>query len=326
MRTFERKVADLLRGYGEGLEMTTQDINRLEEELEQKRAGQRAAHKQRRNRIFQAAVAACAVTGVVLGALALRDRPAPEPSGPPPPVTTTQLEGIWRVDDGSGWLWRFTSDGKLIQSRKPSLLTDPVPVDAPAVRPAPGGFVVQGPTDDPKCVGTWTASISAEGRLVAQEPAETAACPGDNKVVDPPGDPWRLTRVSPVSVAGSTATSAFNAIEPTAVTLENQDLYLAGTWLLRGTGTVLTVSPNPQDAQTFAYAVQDLGGSADGPETGTMRARLNGEVIFMPRWPTDPCTLDYESVVTRGNSLEAKRRPGTCGRVGTGNDTWIRLN
>lgn len=314
MNTTERKVSDLLRAYGEGLEMTTQDINRLEQELEQKQHRQQAARTVRRARIFQAAVAACAVTGVVLGLLAMRDRPAPAPSGPPP-VTTTQLEGIWRVDDGSGWLWKFTADGRLVTSHEPDLLTGAVAPDATSVRPAPGGFIVQHPTEDPKCASTWTASISNEGRLVAHAPAETAACPGENKVVDPPEAPWVLTRVSPVSVAGAAAVPGSSAWQPRAV---RDPAFLKGTWLLRGTGTLLTID------DSAAYAVQDLGSGAE-PVAGKVRMRPDGTVTFAPK-DSVSCAATYASAIYSETQLDMPLAKGSCGRLGGSNDIWIRLN
>ena len=315
MNTTERRVSDLLRAYGEGLEMTTQDIDRLEQGLEQKQTKDRVTRRHRATRIAQAAVAACAVTGVVLGALALRNQPTPQPVGPPP-VTLTQLEGIWRVDDGSGWLWKFTADGKLVQSHEPDLITSAVPSDAIRVRPAPAGFVLQGPTDDPKCVGAWTASISNEGRLVAREPAETAACPGDDNVVDPAGaQTWVLTRVSPVTVAGAATVPGSTVWQPRPVT---DPVFLKGTWLLRGTGTLLTV-----DARA-AYAVQDLGSGAE-PVTGTVTMRPDGTVTFAPKEKAT-CTAVYSSAVYSETELDLPLAKGSCARLGGTNDSWIRLN
>ena len=117
MNTLERRITDALRAYGEGLDMTAKDIDRLEQELEPR---QEAHRQQRRNRIWQAAVAACAVTGVVLGALALRGDPEPPkvPTGPPA-QTTKGLEGIWLLNDGSGYLWTFSVDGKLRYTNQP---------------------------------------------------------------------------------------------------------------------------------------------------------------------------------------------------------------
>ena len=325
MNAIERRVTEALHKYGEGLEMTTQDIHRLEHGLDTKQKNDQAAHRLRRTRIAGAAVAACAVAGVVLGALALHNDTA-DRSQPavPPPVTLAQLQGIWRVD-GSDWLWRFTSDGRLVMSNKPDLLTVEVPADAPVVRPAPGGFTLSDPTS-PGCPDRWSASISAEGHLQATEPPETAACSGTDGVAGR-GASWGLVKVSPASVAGLSATANFDAVDPRKVVFENQD-YLRGTWLLRGTGTVLTVVQNeyPKDVNTFTYAVQDLGASTE-PRTGTMRARLNGQVLFMPPEGTVPwCTIEYTSVVTRNSSLEAKLAAGSCDQLGGSTDTWIRLN
>lgn len=316
MSTTERRVSELLHAYGEELQMTDHDIERLEQDIERQHAHDRTVRTRtaRTTPIVQAAVAACAVAGVVLGILALRDRPAPAPSGPPP-VPTSQLAGIWRLDDGSGWLWRFTPDGKLLQSRSPDLLTATVPSDASAVRPAPGGFVVQDPADDPACVGSWTATISTEGRLVAREPDETAACPGDNGVVDPPAAPWLLTRVSPVSAAGAAIVPGKTVWQPRAV---QAPAFLTGTWLLRGTGTLLTV-----DASA-AYAVQDLG-TGGGAVTGTVAVGTDGTVTFTPKGSTS-CPATYASATYSETQLDIALATGSCGRLGGSTDSWVRLN
>ena len=57
MNAIERRVSEALRTYGEGLDMTTQDIDRLEQELEQKQAQDQTVRRGRRNRIVHAAVA-----------------------------------------------------------------------------------------------------------------------------------------------------------------------------------------------------------------------------------------------------------------------------
>jgi hypothetical protein len=322
MNDIERRVAQGLRAYGEELVMTTQDVDRLEHGLKEK---QKRSRKELRGRIWRGSVAACAVTGLVLGAFALRNDSVErsQPAGPPT-VTLAQLQGIWRVD-GSAWLWRFTTDGRLVTSNQPDLLTAAVPADAPVVRPAPGGLVMSDPTA-PECEYRWSASISDDGRMQAIEPPETAACPGGDGIAGP-GSIWNLVRVSPASVAGLAVMPNFDAMKPTKVVLEDQE-DLRGTWLLRGTGTVLTVVKNeyPQDVHTFSFAVQDLGASS-APRTGTMRARLNGQVLFWPPEGTaSPCTVEYESVITRHSSLEAKLATSSCDRLGGTTDTWIRLN
>lgn len=117
MNAIERRISEGLQAYAEGLDVTTQDIDRLERELDLR---QPTPSGQRRGKFWQGAVAACAVTGLALGALALRDDMGDkaQPAGPPP-VDMRQLEGIWRVTD-SDWLWRFGADGRVTISNVPT--------------------------------------------------------------------------------------------------------------------------------------------------------------------------------------------------------------
>ena len=174
MNAIERRVSEGLRAYGEGLIMTTQDIDRIERELETRRP---ASPSPRRVRFWQGAVAACAVTGLVLGAFALRDdsEASTQPAGPPP-ITLAQLEGIWRVAD-SDWLWRFGADGTVTLSNTPNLLTGVGTTPAFTVRPTPGGFLAENDPGEPEgCSMVWDATISPEGRMRARETGQRVGC------------------------------------------------------------------------------------------------------------------------------------------------------
>ena len=309
MNSIERRVSEGLRAYGDGLSMTMQDIDRLERSLELK---EQASPTQRRGKFWQGALAACAVTVLALGALALRDDPGGEtrPAGPPP-VTLAQLEGIWRVAD-SNWLWRFGADGTVTLSSKPNLLTGVGTVRSFTVRPAPGGFIAENGPDDPEgCYVFWAATISARGLMRATETRQSPACPGalDPDVV------WDFTRVSPVSVAGAATTPDPASQEPQPVT---DPTFLTGTWLLRGTGTLLTVDSSAN------YALQDLG-ATDHPETGSVSVQPDGPITFTPH--TAPaCTAAYGPVTSTDTSMDTQLASGSCHRLAARSDAWIRLN
>ena len=177
MNAIERRVSEGLRAYGEGLSMTTEDVDRLEGQLELK---EQASRTQRRGKFREGAVAACAVTGLVLGALALHNDDPEAKTQPvgPPPVTLAQLEGIWRVAD-SDWLWRFTADGRVTISEAPDLLTGVGTTTAFTVRPTAGGFISENdPTESTGCSAAWAAIIAPEGRMSAHGTGQTAACTG----------------------------------------------------------------------------------------------------------------------------------------------------
>ena len=93
---------------------------------------------------------------------------------------------------------------------------------------------------------------------------------------------------------------------------------LTGTWLLRGTGTLLTV-----DASA-AYALQDLG-ATDDPETGSVSVRPDGTVTFTPDNAPE-CSAVYGSVTSTDTALDTALATGSCTRLAATSDTWIRLN
>lgn len=314
MNTLERRLSESLRAYGEGLVMTTQDIDRLEQGLEQK---QQVARTDRRRRVWEVAVAACAVTGVVLGALALRSDPAPPtvPAGPPASATTG-LEGIWSYDS---WLWTFTADGKLTQSQQPY---DPLARSGPTAdpityTPTAEGFIEHMGTAAEPCDHTWTATISPDGRLRATDTKESGSGCGSGSETDPGGPPevWEFTRVSPASVAGAN----LELLWPTADAFAVSDLdNVVGTWLFPGTGTLLAIT------STGDYAVRTFD-TLYRPETGTVSVRGAGSLVFTPS-SNPTCTAVLESVTSRNSTLDATVADGSCSRLTGATDTWIRIN
>jgi hypothetical protein len=316
MNAIERRVTEALQTYGEKLEMTTQDINRLEEELEQKRAVRQSASTQRRNRIFQGAVAACAVTGVVLGALALRsDPPPPVPAGPTA-VTTNDLAGVWSYDS---WLWTFHADGRLTQSNRPydpDAQTDSGATSSTYTR-TPDGFIQRLGAGSQACDVTWKGTISPEGRLRATPTEESG--PGCEAASGPvaTGAPevWEFTRVSPVSTAGADLALLWPTTAPQPLPNVAK---VYGTWLLRGSGTLLSIDPSGD------YAVRTFD-TLDQPQTGKAAVPRAGSLVFTPT-STPSCTARYESVVTRNATMDATSAAGSCARLGGTTDTWIRIN
>jgi hypothetical protein len=323
MSTFERRVSELLRGYGEGLEMTTQDVNRLEQELEQKRATKQAQSRGRRSRIFQAAVAACAVTGVVLGALALRSgpEPTPQPAAPSPTAGSTALAmdavaGMWREETRpgetpTGWIWTFTPQGLAIDSlpdRVLRLSLEPTH----KLGMAPGGFTVTD-VEAPACSTTFAATISPQGRMRATVVTST---PAQGRLCDlAKGDFRELTRVSPMSPASEALSSVWPARAATPVKGVGD---LAGTWLLKGTGRVLTITGAGD------YEVRDPA-QPDRNRQGTVTIGAGGRMTVTAA--DDPaCTATYRPITTLYNAFDAVLVGGGCARLGRAGDQWIRLN
>ncbi len=316
MSTIERRIADGLRAYGEKLDMTTQDIDLLEQGLELKR---QASRKERRSRIWQGAVAACAVTGLVLGALALRNdlEPPAQPAAPASPaLSTTELAGIWSFDS---WLWTFTEDGKLTQTNQPyDPLDQTDSTGAPATYgPTLGGFVERRGTSAEPCDLTWAATISPDGLLRAIPTKESGSGCETGSPADPglPQEVWEFTRVSPVSTAGENLESLW----PTSVALPVDDLTnVVGTWLFPDTGTLLAIT------STGEYAVRTFD-TLYRPETGTVSVTGAGSLVFTPS-DSPTCSADFDKVTSRNSTLDVTVAEGSCGRLTGATDSWIRIN
>ena len=315
MNTLERRITDALRAYGEGLDMTAKDIDRLEQELEPR---QEAHRQQRRNRIWQAAVAACAVTGVVLGALALRGDPEPPkvPTGPPA-QTTKGLEGIWLLNDGSGYLWTFSVDGKLRYTNQPYdplVHTDSSGEPAFTYRYTPDGFILDGSGD---CDDVFAATISADGRLRATVMGTTGSgCPSEAPR-DPsePPEVYEFTRISPKSVAGAQLpVPDTTAGESLVNRLDN----LVGTWLFPGSGTLLTVTASG------VYSVSTFD-SLYRPQTGMLSVTRSGGLVFSPT-DSPRCDAVY-TAWSRTTTVHVTPQAGSCRELGDAAEAdWIRLN
>ena len=315
MSTTERRVSELLHAYGEGIDMTSQDIDRLGRELEEKQANDQTARRRRRTRIVQAAVAACAVTAVVVGALLLRDNPDPTPVPVSPPAPTmTQLAGIWLEETQQGQgptgrLWTFNTRGLAIDDGPDDLW---LPEATHALTLVPGGFTTTD-TQATSCSTRFSTSITDEGRMRATVVTST---PTEGRLCNlAKGDFWDLTRISPVSPASTQLASVWPARAATPVAGPGE---LAGTWLLKDTGRVLTITA------VGDYEVRDPA-AADRNRKGRLTVDADAKVTATAA--DDPnCTAVYRPIVTAYDVFAAELVGGGCAALGRGDDLWIRLN
>lgn len=323
MNTFEQRISDGLRDYAEGRDMTVDDVDRLELEFEHLLARRDETRRtERRTRIWQGAVAACAVTGVVLGAMALGNDPdaAPRPAETPP-ITNNTLTGIWRVDgeDAGGALWYFRPDGTMITATTAAALIDDS--EGWAVTSTTDGFTLDnGKSGTDACDFTAASSMNPSGRMVLSMTTTTPSCPDAKSAGD-----WELTRISPLSVSSATLAPVWPRTEPEVLTGTPK---LVGTWLLRGTGKVLAVAPAPAGQEptwNYArYALHDLSESG-AAETGTVEWQDDGWVfVLTPSGST--CSKAFEMAVYRTAALVTTVATGSCGLIGGSTDTWVRLN
>lgn len=306
MNTMERRVTSALHEQVNDVPISAKDLAQLQRELHRRaRAPQARPQRRRGSQVWQLAVAACAVTGVVLGALALQSHPEPprQPAGPAQ-ITNSDLAGIWRNEQFPGLLWRFSQYGVSGTHNSEGLFTG-----GPDWTVLPGAGSLTLNSKAPRCDLQMRTTITPVGRMSATVTKADPTCPFlMGEVAD-------FTRVSPVSIAGAEATSLLPAAAPARVTKPEQ---LRGAWLLRGTGEVLTV--NAADV----YRITDLGVTPPERQLGNVAVEGDGSVVFTPM-DSPGCPSVYASVSSRGNSLEATRADSSCDRLGAPTDTWIRL-
>ncbi|MDC5696359.1 hypothetical protein OO014_03755 [Intrasporangium calvum] len=331
MNTLERRVTDALHEQVDELPISTKDLAQLQRELHRRARGPEL--RDRRwvgSRPWQLVVAACAVTGVVLGVLSLRSDPEPPklPAGPGP-ITLTELAGVWKVQDPDNpWLWIFGADGTLTHSDGPDVPLTPVEGTAWTVTPVSGGFQTvndtarwrtgDGVTGAGACIVTWGATLSTEGRMQG-----TVKQAGPTCQLQPSDEVWEWIRISPASIAG-TNLSPHGAITNEEILTGTTKLF--GTWLLKGTGKVLAVQPSATGPgrEQAQYTLYDFGVAAE-PETGTVRWQTDGwTFVLTPDQGT--CSAVYEKAAYRTSTMVATLAVGSCARLGGAIDTWIRLN
>ena len=117
LKETEARVAWALKQVAEGVEVSTADQRRVEDQYRQLLAsGRQGLWRGRRPRAV-AVAAACLVLAVALAAVVLIGRPAqrPVPAVPTPnALTVANLVGVWRLDAWSDVpVWEFRADGRL---------------------------------------------------------------------------------------------------------------------------------------------------------------------------------------------------------------------
>lgn len=306
-----------LRSVAGGLEVSDADVARLESEF----IVGRSSRPQRLVRPRQNwPVAACAVLALALALTALwavgggRGVPAtPAPSAlASGPLTAGDLVGVWRVDaDPSPIVWVLDANGKAaIWSTPEDLRGDQSEQGFPY---SLNGNVLTLRWRD-TCTASWTISVVASGRLVADGVSGGSCGPFSHA--------WQssvLTRVVP---------AAAGEVEPKYIggTLERVEWLsaLEGTWLLSGTGRLLAVDDAGHYVVSDGAATVDDKGRVPIVEQGIVAVRAEGAVVFTAKG--EDCTRSYAPVRSDYATMDARLAQDSCGRLGGAADTWIRLN
>lgn len=312
----ERRLTTALRTYAGGVDVTDADLDRLEAQLDERLHPTRS--REPRRRPWQLAVAACSVTALVLAGTALWRTSTDETLPAAPSVTPADLAGVWMVDEpeSNGHLWHFTADGRLTASSHPD---EYLALEADLERYTLGAGDALTLSDEPGCPAK--VRLTPEGTMTLAGLNASADCE-----TFPKGTDWHFIRVSPLSVAGAALTEHPNAELPHAAAEPVFMHDVKGTWLLRGSGTLLVLRNTSEDEGE--YVADDDG---DGPdladERGIATLGPDGGLVLHPsEGAGQACDTVYERVVTTGITVEAELADSSCGRLGGAQSTWVRLN
>ena len=254
----ERHVTIALQTHARGLDVTDADLDRLEARVNERLHPARRPNGPRRP--WEWAVAACAVVALVLAVAALWRTRATETVPASPTITPSDLAGLWLVDEQGGeWVWEFSADGRLAVSTTASGYIK---------RYHHTTFTLEGDVLSFRDMGEVcrsTVGLSAEGRMTLTPVGGPVRC----RLWDPgEGMPWPFIRVSPASLPGAMLTVR-NSDRLRAPTESGSMTDVVGTWLLRGTGTILVVMRT--SSGVGEYVLDDDGdGQVDPDQQGTL--------------------------------------------------------
>ena len=145
--------------------------------------------------------------------------------------------------ESNGRLWHFTADGRLTASSHPD---EYLALEADLERYTLGAGDALTLSDEPGCPAK--VRLTPEGTMTLAGLNASADCE-----TFPKGTDWHFIRVSPLSVAGAALTEHPNAELPHAAAEPVFMHDVKGTWLLRGSGTLLVVSGTPQRTRASTW-------------------------------------------------------------------------
>jgi hypothetical protein len=253
------------------------------------------------------------------------NKPLPVPRGLPP--TVSRIEGVWVKDPRpigpccgeSRILLRFTPDGTFAFDAGGDLATP----DVLGTYKVTGRMITftSGPRGAacPNDTFGWEAGIPEDGRMdwVFVQSGRWANCSVEI------GTEWTLTRVSPVSGAGS----GIKAEDRQGTGRPPVDWgALHGTWLQEGTGRLLRFGLDR------AYAFDDTGKLSTGPyDTGTFDTNGRGTVTLTSGAGSRRCaggdrwTWKAVKVGSTGKTLRGVVSQDACSHGVGSLMTWIRI-
>jgi hypothetical protein len=322
--SLDQRLVDSLATYADGVDMTSTDLDRMQHDLYQRL---HRPNRPRRHRLVLAAAAVLLlIAAVAVGALWLRQ---PDTSIPANDGSGAALAaGVYLLELGSDrGIAAIHADGTEQDFSAAQMLVDPLlPVPVSQWRMDGDDFVLDGRNEQGQvCRNTARIHSQPDGRVLFDTGTLTGpGCPGASFPA------FMGTRLSPASEAGRAITpSADGPVSPVTAPVQ-----LEGIWLIEGSGIVVGVIENQDDAQY----VLDGGGEVDrtADARGILRTTADSRVVLTSRGCGDT-VLDRANV--RGALEQANSSGGAfglsvtatvtsdpCNRFpGRGVVTWIRV-
>ena len=318
LKETEARVAWALKQVAEGVEVSTADQRRVEDQYRELLASGRQGLWRGRRPLGAVVAAACMVLAVALAAVLLIGRPAqrPAPAVPTPSaLTAADLVGVWRFDVWSDVpVWEFRADGRLATWNGPKDLLD-------RLSQQPGSFAVQGDlltvTPSPGCELRMRVSPPFGARIAVTKLSISSPCATrffDNWWVNasltrilPTPDP----RIQPGYQVGS-------QLQPVTWMTD-----VNGTWLLWGTSRIIAISDGRYVAGTRLSDV-DSRGVRSVDERGTVQVVGQGEITLQPEGAS--CKRRFVNVTSDYARLSLHLSGASCAGSGAPEESWLRLN
>ena len=250
-------------------------------------------------------------------------QPAGTPATTEPiPVTSETLAGIWRVEDpptAGGLLHQIGADGSFVFDPNGLLDTDPWGIGTYELN---GTEVIITVTNG--ACPDWAFNVDdipEDGRVLA---THLAGC-HDNA-----GDPWNLTRLSPISASASAIVEPVTVLDP----VEISPAIVEGIWLREGTGQLASFTSDGR------YSVDDGGLLGIDPDD-IGHYEIDGDTFVLSTDGTGSCpagtTVTWTDAILdsvtfpKDDSLYIRRLRLTapdndCVGWTSGEQTWLRVS
>lgn len=336
MSVDEQQLQQALTTYGEGIEMTTSDVDRMQRDLHD-RLGRR--RRPRRSHIIVAAAAVfLLVAGVVGGSAWLRRAPTTAPAVPSGPSGWGTQDGLWFLSSQSGPSSQSGQPPDALAAVRAagteSDFSGAQPLVHP-VSPAPAWpWRMEGPnyvldsTDQQGQLCRSTAPRYDQGDGRTNFDSATLDGPGCGTATSgPPISAIRLSPVSEASVEG--ARQLLDARSGNSVTAPMTDpVQLDGIWVLAGTGVVL--ASDEATGGGSDYLLDDDGDIDSAPDVrGQLTVGSDGRITLTSSGCADTVMVN---AALRGATamtelvLTATVAADPCNRFGGRTAlTWIRV-